>query len=61
MEKLYIIWSEEHGAWWAPGEHGYTRHLAQAGRYSAKEAKVIVEAANRYATEIHEVAISDPL
>jgi hypothetical protein len=59
----YVIWSEEHGAWWSPGEHGYTRSLQSAGRYAKMRAEVIVEKANAYVTPpaFHEIAIPDPL
>lgn len=43
---LFLIWSIEHGAWWRPGRWGYTYVLAEAGRYSAREAAAIVEDAN---------------
>lgn len=38
MSDLYVIWSHEHTAWWAPNGQGYVRDLAKAGRYSAAEA-----------------------
>jgi hypothetical protein len=44
---LYIIWSEEHQAWWRPGGSGYTRSLLEAGRYSQKDAVSIVTDANK--------------
>jgi hypothetical protein len=58
----WVIWSEEHGAWWAPGSHGYTTSLRQAGRYSRERAEEIVENANRYLREgaRNEVALPDP-
>jgi hypothetical protein len=34
----YLVWSNEHRAWWGPKRCGYTIHLAQAGRYSREEA-----------------------
>ena len=37
----YVIWSNEHRAWWAPGERGYVRSLAEAGRYSQSRATMI--------------------
>lgn len=37
----YVIWSNEHQAWWGPGKHGYTRYLTQAGHYSRAEAQLI--------------------
>lgn len=38
MDDLYLIWSNEHRAWWGPGERGYVRSLAAAGRYSRPHA-----------------------
>ena len=29
----YLIWSNEHGAWWRPSQWGYTRDVTAAGRY----------------------------
>lgn len=34
----YLIWSNEHQAWWGPGRCGYVRGLTQAGRYTRAEA-----------------------
>jgi hypothetical protein len=59
----YVIWSEEHGAWWAPKRNGYTRQLANAGRYQKAEADQIVSEANQYSRPPlawSEVAIPDP-
>lgn len=62
-EPKWVIWSEEHGAWWAPGMLGYTRSLAAAGRYEREEAIAISRRGNipcepgRY----NEVALPDPL
>ena len=46
MEKAlkaerFLIWSNEHGAWWRPGSAGYTIHAEAAGRYSHAEALAI--------------------
>ena len=62
MTTLYLIWSEEHGAWWVPGG-GYTVSLRAAGRYSKNDADRIVFDANVFlkAGEWHEIAIPDPL
>ena len=38
----YLIWSNEHGAWWAPNGMGYTRVIEEAGRYSPGDAERIV-------------------
>lgn len=34
----YLIWSNEHNAWWRAGRAGYTRELDAAGRYGRDEA-----------------------
>lgn len=39
---MYLIWSFEHNAWWAPARQGYTEIIEQAGRYTAAEAGEIV-------------------
>jgi hypothetical protein len=57
----WVIWSEEHGAWWRVGRAGYTRSLVSAGRYSETEAKAIEAAGNRYLPSgYNEVALPDP-
>jgi hypothetical protein len=38
---IYLIWSDEHLAWWCPGGNGYTRRLSEAGRYSRANALMI--------------------
>lgn len=38
---LYLIWSHEHGRWWGAGRRGYTRSIAEAGRYNRAEALLI--------------------
>ncbi len=44
MSNAYLVWSHEHGAWWA-GVSGYTTHLNQAGRFTRREAiKICVTA-----------------
>lgn len=35
---MYLIWSNEHRAWWRPNGRGYTSDLAAAGRYSREDA-----------------------
>ena len=37
----YLIWSNEHKAWWCPDRLGYTPHLINSGRYTREEAIVI--------------------
>jgi hypothetical protein len=62
-EKSSVIWSEEHGAWWAPDRHGYTRSLNMAGRYSREEATLICEQANKYCAAgiWNECCLPDPI
>lgn len=63
-EQKFLIWSEEHGAWWREARAGYTRTLYNAGRYSEKEAREIVLNANRYAVPLSkpiEIAFPEPL
>lgn len=42
----YLVWSNEHRAWWRPGHQGYTPNYKDAGRYSRKEALTICQMAN---------------
>lgn len=37
----YLIWSNEHRAWWRPGSCGYTINLAEAGFYPREQAMSI--------------------
>ena len=57
----YVIWSEEHGRWWLGSKNGYTDSLLKAGRFSEEEAKSIELRGNRYARQLHEVALPDPV
>jgi len=34
----YLIWSNEHRGWWAPGRAGYVRRVEDAGRYTQEQA-----------------------
>ena len=45
-EASWIIWSNEHRAFWNPDRRGYTRHIEQAGRYTKAEADAICSGAN---------------
>lgn len=48
MDDQYLIWSEEHGAWWAPKCRGYTMSMAKAGRYPEEMARAIAASANAH-------------
>lgn len=41
----YLIWSNEHHAWWGPERSGYGRRIDDAGRYTRKEALAICRGA----------------
>jgi hypothetical protein len=45
-DPFYLIWSNEHRAWWRPGHAGYTNRIEAAGRYSRVEALRICNNAN---------------
>jgi hypothetical protein len=65
-QQLYLIWSEEHQAWWHANRHQYTRSIFEAGRFRQPDACEIVLAANAYLDPAHdpplnEIAIPDPL
>lgn len=40
-EGLYLVWSNQHRAWWRPNSAGYTDDVKRAGRYSRAEAMSI--------------------
>lgn len=65
LPRQYLIWSEEHGAWWRPGKLGYTSSIKMAGRYNFERAMEIEANANQMldieAGQFNEVAIPDPL
>lgn len=37
----YLVWSNQHRAWWRPNSAGYTDDVKRAGRYSRAEAMSI--------------------
>lgn len=55
----FLIWSEEHRAWWRPYARGYTDSIVQAGRYTAERAAEIVNAAN-FGGGFNEIAMPVP-
>jgi hypothetical protein len=44
---IYLIWSNEHSAWWRLKRIGYTLIIGDAGRYSEAEAREICARANQ--------------
>jgi hypothetical protein len=38
MDEQYLVWSNEHQAWWRPNSAGYSTDVRNAGRYSRAEA-----------------------
>lgn len=41
----YVVWSNEHRAWWGPSHAGYRAKLADAGRYTRDDALAICHGA----------------
>lgn len=66
--REWLIWSNEHGAWWGPQRSGYTTEVNHAGRYTFEEADEIARArlyrsgasANRLTGTPAEVAVPAP-
>jgi hypothetical protein len=56
----YLIWSNEHRAWWKASRHGYTTRTDLAGRFSFEEATEIVTQANRYSDKVEEFMVEAP-
>lgn len=40
-QPMFLIWSFEHDAWWAPERCGYTKDINKAGMYGLEEAAQI--------------------
>lgn len=38
----FLIWSNQHAAWWRPNRAGYTHVIDEAGRYDRTTAEEIV-------------------
>ncbi|HEY9410982.1 MAG TPA: hypothetical protein VIP77_15495 [Jiangellaceae bacterium] len=43
--KVWLVWSNEHDAWWKPNRCGYHHDVWQAGRYSERDAAGICRSA----------------
>lgn len=41
LQTQWIIWSNEHQAYWGPNNSGYRRKIENAGRYTYEEARAI--------------------
>jgi hypothetical protein len=44
----WLIWSNEHKAWWKPNSMGYTTSRKEAGRYTMERATEICRCANHW-------------
>jgi hypothetical protein len=38
--NVWLVWSNEHGGFWAPDDMGYVRSIREAGRYTEIQARV---------------------
>lgn len=47
-ERIWLIWSNEHAAWWKPRGMGYTGIIGEAGRFSFGESVAYCEAMSRH-------------
>lgn len=48
VTHCWLIWSNEHKAWWKAGKRGYTATLSQAARMTFEEACQILNESNKY-------------
>lgn len=39
LQRHWLVWSNEHGAFWRPDSMGYTSDIKQAGRYTQGQAR----------------------
>lgn len=46
LDQKWVIWSNEHDAWWAPNNRGYTTLFERAGLYTYDQAVHICAGAN---------------
>ena len=52
--SMYLIWSFEHNAWWAPYSMGYRDSVEEAGLYTKDQAERICRDANRHCDKPNE-------
>ena len=45
--RVWLVWSNQHGAWWRPNRSGYTLDVAAAGRYALSDALQCAAARSR--------------
>lgn len=50
-DKKWLVWSNEHKAWWGNNGSGYTHSRKNAGRYTQEEAEEVCFHANNYLTD----------
>lgn len=55
----WLVWSNEHHAWWCASGLGYTSNRADAGRYSLAEAVDICERANGHTIDPNETIVKE--
>ena len=48
IKNNWLIWSNEHKAWWNANKRGYTFIIEEAGRYSFDDANLLCNEANEY-------------
>lgn len=56
-ERVWLIWSHEHKAWWRADGWGYVRRSNRAGRFTYDEAFKMCQQANRYSKHLEEEMI----
>lgn len=54
QREVFLIWSNQHGAWWRPNERGYASVLEEAGIYPRADAERIVRSATCDGQLVHE-------
>lgn len=63
LPDAWLIWSNEHNAYWGPNHCGYTRDIDQAGRYQQSDADSVCAAANAHLPPKslpHEIRVPSP-